>query len=192
MNDLYRGILTQLKIVTECCSKRKETLKLEALSYFSKSVRESGNECSLEHFSIGDSIYKGIERLYSLMNSELTTSHSCNGNFEHNSLLLEGCDINAPCDNPNEIDGVPEEMKPDDLNVYIANTFHHLVELAAMTTFILTRMLCSAYLENFYYNALQDYKLTSDVCDTIFSFFESHKCISKNSERAFPLFLTNE
>src|SRR6218665_1549751 len=52
--------------------------------------------------------------------------------------------------------------------------------------------MCSAFLANFYYNALQDYKMTSDFCDKMFSFVNSLKFCAGSSERAFPLFITNE
>ena len=66
--------MTQLKAGTEKCLKRKDALKLEALNYFLQSLKESGNESTLAHFSIGDSIYELLERFNSFIESESTKS----------------------------------------------------------------------------------------------------------------------
>jgi len=202
--ELYRGIVTQLKAGTEKCFKRKDALKLEALNYFLQSLKESGNECTLAYFSLGDSIYELSERFNSFVESESAKSccdsseSNCNGNYEQYSLeSFEGLDINAPGDSPGTAKGgmakkMTEIGKADDLNAYAINVIQNAFGLAAVTTFIATRLMSSAYLANFYYNALQDYKMTSDVCDTISSLFERRRMWACHSERAFPLFLTND
>ena len=202
--DLYRGIVTQLKSGKEKCLKRKDALKVQALNYFLQSLKETGNDCTPAYFSIGDSIYELFERFNSFIETEPTKSCSdvfefnCKGHFKQYSLeSLVGIDINAPCDNPEtEKDSIPEKttevLKADDLNTYAINLIQNIVGLVTASEFVATRLISSAYLANFYYNALRDYKMTSDVCDNIFSLLKNGKMYVRLSKKAFPLFLTNE
>ena len=57
-----------------------------------------------------------------------------------------------------------------------------------------TRVICLAYLTNFYYTALQDYNKVSALCDAVIA-FPKDKLRDGNlsfPERAFPIFITNE
>src|SRR6218665_2738270 len=193
--ELYRGIVTQLKAGTEKCFKRKDALKLEALNYFLQSLKESGNESTLAHFSIGDSIYELSERFNSFVESE--SMKSCSDSFEFNfnksyeqySLKSPvGTDLDAPFGNKEtEKEGMTEKMAADDLNEYTINVIQNCLGLVAVTSFISTRLISAAYLANCYYNALQDYKMISDVCDKILSLFKIHNICAQRCERIFPI-----
>jgi len=58
---------------------------------------------------------------------------------------------------------------------------------------ITTRIISSAYLANFYFTGLQDYNKASALCDQVVYFLHTCGGLDSNfSERAFPIFITNE
>jgi len=100
-----------------------------------------------------------------------------------------------------------EESEKDEKQV--AATFENLttaIETMAQNIFkglsdgatIITRVICLAYLANFYYTALQDRKKTSALFDAVTHFLigtKKHACWKTTKcchERSFPLFITNK
>jgi len=219
-SDLYKGILNHLQFMKTCCPMEKCHIKRVALNYFISSLRENVSDCLKRYISIGESIYEGLERFSTAADCEIQSggayndirNDSCDlntrGNCQQspiktslprNAINTQGRFVRCYSRLGNgEKDDVDSEIKSnaaiDILNAFIQSLLLNVFANGVDNIRLATRVICLAYLTNFYYTALQDYNKVSALCDAVIA-FPKDKLRDGNlsfPERAFPIFITNE
>src|SRR6218665_3087341 len=199
-SDLHKGILSHLQIMKTRCPVRRCLQKRVALDLFMSSLVEMGDECSKVFLSIGESIYEWVHS--GGMHNDFCKVH-VSGNYRQSPLdtpVQGNFSTNRqrfPCYSRHEqvgseygdgVNVIKSSVTFYDLNASIKGLLEHFFATGCLYITSATHIISSAYLANFYYTALQDYKKAYAVCDTVGLMMTG----PWNLEEELPLLITNE
>src|SRR6218665_592689 len=210
-SDLNKGIRNHIQLIKTCCPKRRNYFKRESLRHFISALMESGDECSKRFLSMGESFYEVLERFNSATDckSQSVGAHD-NIRKDSSDLHMRGncrqSQLNTSVEWDQNVHGrftrcysrlddVDSKVKSrssaklEHLNASIQTILQKLLTYWVDDTSTTTRVISATYLANFYFTALHDHNMASLLCDKVLDFWGREAIFS---ERAFPIFLTNE
>src|SRR6218665_2991145 len=210
-SDLNKGIRNHIQLTKTRCPIRRNYFTRETLRHFILALMETGDECSKRFLFMGESFYEFLERFNSATDCK-TQSDAAHNNIRKDSsdLRMRGncrqSQLNTSVERDQNVHGrftrcysrlddVDSKVKSrpsaklEHLNASIQTILQKLLTYWVDDTSTTTRVISATYLANFYFTALHDYSTASLLCDKVLDFWGREAIFS---ERAFPIFITNE